>query len=202
MPLGFDLSHDEADDGTPSGFAAWPALRFNGGERLDIGRPSGPRRARDWARGVLVVAVVVAVAVGVALLGNRHSPRAAAVADGPSVTVCGTLLAPAGTDGLHTLPGVTGGSPGAATATGTVRLRWGVSDEYLLRVADGCAHGASVRLTPARDVRIVRTVRAADGLPVAIALEPVYAGVSELVVSRPGQPNLGVTFDVVTLPGS
>lgn len=191
MPLGFDTGGDGV---------GWHAGQWNGGEHDAAGRRGEQRRGPRMSVGIVVVAVVATGAVSIGLLGR--GPSTTPAAGGTAVTVCGRPLAPAGaaTGGLHALPGVGGGT--GAPAAGTVALPWGTAGgEYLLRVADGCAHGASVRLAPARDVRVARTVTAADGLPVAVAVEPVYAGESELLVSRPGRPTATVTFQVVALPG-
>jgi len=62
-----------------------------------------------------------------------------------------------------------------------------VGGDVLVQVAEGCAHGSRVTITPADAFRTVRTVWAADHLPVALVLEPVRSVLTTLVAYQQGR---------------
>jgi hypothetical protein len=56
-----------------------------------------------------------------------------------------------------------------------------------VQVAASCAHGSKVTVTPAGVFRVIRTVWAADHLPVVLVLEPLRPVPATLVAHQQGR---------------
>ncbi len=59
--------------------------------------------------------------------------------------------------------------------------------DVFVRVARSCEHGSHVTITPADAFRVLRKVRASDGLPVALVLQPLRAVPATLVAYQQGR---------------
>jgi hypothetical protein len=95
----------------------------------------------------------------------------------PHLTVCGRSISTSAVDGLianiasdqlvATLPGTTVGA------------------RLIVRVSNSCDNGSDVVIAPSRAFQIVRTIRAADGLAVAVEIRRMAAIGATLSVTTP-----------------
>lgn len=76
----------------------------------------------------------------------------------------------------------------AARPYGT-RVTWhaNLRQEATVKFTSSCVQGVTYRLTDPRLVHVAAATTAQDGLPVAIAVQPVAAGTTALTVSRDGK---------------